>query len=401
MLWQVRALLEDRPGALAALASSCGARNVNVLGLEIFPGVDGRVVDQLVLHTPGGWNAGDVARLCELAGVASPAVTPCSAHALEDQPVRWVRAAGAVAERPDRLEQTLARLLDAQPLDGLSGYEELVLDDGPGPAVRLHRRTPFTDTEVARATELRRIAARAPSPVTDRAVAATRVRGPSTGGQSLSDVWSQGSGAPPGAEQLVLRPGTGADVDAVVALHERCSAETVRRRYHAPVPSVSRRLARALLEPVEGASLVLVHGAEVVGLGVLAGGPDGPELGLMVEDRWQRQGHGSRMMRALALEAAGRGAETVTCVVEPDNDAVLHTIRRAGLRALVSYSDGRTQYKVLVARLAGKGGPRRRPNRPAMGAVTAGLVSLLHQRSDLREVYPPAAALDQAVRGGA
>jgi hypothetical protein len=36
-----------------------------------------------------------------------------------------------------------------------------------------------------------------------------------------------------------------------------------------------------------------------------------------------------------------------------------------------------------------------------MGEVTTPLVALLEGRPELREVYPPAALIDQAVRGGA
>jgi hypothetical protein len=36
-----------------------------------------------------------------------------------------------------------------------------------------------------------------------------------------------------------------------------------------------------------------------------------------------------------------------------------------------------------------------------MGEVTTPLVALLRDRSELREVYPPADFIDQAVRGGA
>ena len=40
MLWRVRTTLPDRPGALAVLAQHCGAAGVNILGLQIFPGVE-------------------------------------------------------------------------------------------------------------------------------------------------------------------------------------------------------------------------------------------------------------------------------------------------------------------------------------------------------------------------
>ena len=49
MLWQVRAVVKDRPGAVAALAASFGAAGVNILALEILPTGGGCVVDELVL----------------------------------------------------------------------------------------------------------------------------------------------------------------------------------------------------------------------------------------------------------------------------------------------------------------------------------------------------------------
>ena len=64
MLWRVRATLPDRPGALAVLATECGTSEVNILGFQVFPGVD-MVTDELVLDTPSGWNADDVAALVE------------------------------------------------------------------------------------------------------------------------------------------------------------------------------------------------------------------------------------------------------------------------------------------------------------------------------------------------
>ena len=391
MLWHVRAVLEDRPGSLAALAASCGDQNVNVLGLEIFPTADGRVVDSLVLHAPGGWQAADVEQLCRLAGAGDPVAFACSPHALEDQPVRWLRAAAAVAAEPARLEPQLARLLAAFPDDGVPGLETLRLEDGPGPAVRLTRAVPFTEAEAARAGELRKVAAEA---LAREAGAAAPAAAPTANPAATP-------GPTAGAGEVVVRTATSADVDAVVAMHERCSAETLQRRYHAPTLRVGRSLALALLEPAGGTSMVLEADGHVVGVGLLAVGPDGPELGLMVEDRWQRQGHGTRLLRALSVEAAERGAVELSCAVLPDNEAVLRTIRRSGLRALVSYADGLTHYKLLVGRLAGRRTPRRRASRPAMGDVTTPLVSLLHERSELREVYRPAAAIDQAVRGGA
>lgn len=405
MLWHVRALLEDRPGALASLAASCGDRLVNILGLQVFPATDGRVVDELVLHTPGGWKDVDVELLCAESGAQNVTVSPCSPHALEDQPVRYMRAAQALHDRPDLLEEQLCALLDAVPSDGSadgSAGSTLELDDDEGPVVRLFRPVAFTDSEVARASELRRLAARTmtalpePLPAAADGAAPTareaRTEGPRATALPLSVATMLGEPA--------LRRGTPADADAVVALHERCSAQTVYRRYHAPLPRVSTRFARSLLQPAGGLSLVLTVAGDVVGLGVLADGSGGPELGLMIEDGWQRRGLGSRLLRALAQEAADRGTETVTCLVQPDNDAVLPTIDRAQLRARVSRIDGLTVYRIPVGRLRQRDGSRRR-GRSAMGELTTPLVALLHGREELREIYPAADLIDQAVRGGA
>lgn len=382
MLWQVRALLDDRPGALAALAARCGEQNVNILALQLFPAVDGRVVDELVLHTPGGWDAARVADLCVLAGVERPVVSECAAQALEDQPVRYLRAARVVSEHPGRLEEQLCRLLEARPAAGHlrgGGRDTLVLEDADGPAVALAREVPFTDAERARASELRRLAA-------GTAEQPSRAHPDPVGHTSP-------------AERLELRRGTTDDAGLLAEMHARCSADTVLRRYHAPMPRLAARLARALLEPVGGTSMVLLSGGELVAHGVLAHGDEGPEVGVVVEDAFQRRGHGTRLLYALAVHAAQQGLTELRCHVLPGDDAVPATIRRAGLRAHVTWSDGLLAYLLPLSGLpVGRGN---RGRKPAMGSVTAGLVDLLNARGELRDICPRADLIDQAVRGGA
>ena len=66
MLWRVRTTLPDRPGSLAVLAQHCGEAGVNILGLQIFPGVDS-VTDELVIRTPEDWGVAEIAELIERA----------------------------------------------------------------------------------------------------------------------------------------------------------------------------------------------------------------------------------------------------------------------------------------------------------------------------------------------
>lgn len=202
----------------------------------------------------------------------------------------------------------------------------------------------------------------------------------------------------PGPAPVRLRHGSVHDVEALRAMHERCSAETLRRRYHVPVPHLSRRLARALLLPTRGLSVVATAEDQVVAIGVLAADSATLELGLLVEDRWQHQGLGTRLLRCLAEHARDQHATHVLCLIQPDNTGVLRTIRRAGFQPDITAEDG-----VLHCDIPLTGAPprTRRRRRSAMGVVTAPLVSLLHERAELRSIYPPADFLDQAVRGGA
>jgi GNAT superfamily N-acetyltransferase len=137
------------------------------------------------------------------------------------------------------------------------------------------------------------------------------------------------------------RPASLDDVPAVLALHDRCSPETLRRRFHAPVSHVPPTLVRQLVAPREGWSVVAEQCGEVVGLGCAAPlSRSTIEVGLLVEDLSQGIGVGTRMLRDLAREAATRGFRTLLCLAEADNESVLPTVRRAGLDGLPTLVDG-------------------------------------------------------------
>lgn len=116
----------------------------------------------------------------------------------------------------------------------------------------------------------------------------------------------------------------------------------------------------------------------------------------MVEDRWQRQGLGTRVLHCLVDQARREGATCVVCLIQPDNTALLSTIRQAGFHPVVTASDGILECEIPLGRADHE--PSR--GRATIGAFTP-LVSLLRERAELREIYPPADVLDNAVRGGA
>lgn len=318
MLWRVRTTLPDRPGALARLAHTCGEHEVNILALQIFPGVEG-VTDELVLSAPRHWEQRDVADLLAGAGGTATSVGTCTEQALVDGPTRFLDAVRRVAHEPDTVALVLARLLDAAPVrdpdappTGRVGDDVLTVRCGDR-IIAVRRTTPFTAAEHARAHAFA-------AAVTEVVVAVDAAGG-------LESV-TAGDG-----QDVVLRVASAADAGAVSALHARSSADTVRRAHGAPLARVDARLARRLLVGGGGA-LVAVSDDRVVGLAAL-GDIDGEacHLTLMVEDAWQRRGLGTRLLAGAAALAAGAGAAELVLRGPAQSPAAVALAFGSGLRA--------------------------------------------------------------------
>jgi RimJ/RimL family protein N-acetyltransferase len=127
-------------------------------------------------------------------------------------------------------------------------------------------------------------------------------------------------------------------------MHDRCSAQSLARRYHAPIPRLSPRVVQYLLAPPGGTSIIAqAAGQLVVGMAVLAPLPDhagAAEVGLLVEDAWQRNGIGSRMLSACTRTAAREGFTQLVAHAQPDNPALVATFARAAMTARIQRQDG-------------------------------------------------------------
>jgi ribosomal protein S18 acetylase RimI-like enzyme len=161
MLWRVRTTLDDRPGALAELTTACGSAGVNILGLQVFPGID-RVTDELVLRTPRDWDLADLADLVERSGGTRVSVLPCTDAALADQPTRYVLATRGILAAPATFPDVVARLFDAE--TDVTGSELETVMDGMDleigdVVVQLRRTAPFTGAEHARGAALAELVA--------------------------------------------------------------------------------------------------------------------------------------------------------------------------------------------------------------------------------------------------
>jgi GNAT superfamily N-acetyltransferase len=334
MLWRARATLDDRPGALAALAEGCGRVGANILALQVFPVADGGVVDEVVLDAPDDWDADRVGDLLGRAGGREVRVTGCTVHVLQDEPTRYLRAATRLLDEPDRLVPYVADLLGCD-TDGWT-------PDGGTPLTRAW--APLTDTEHGRAAALAGLVRRARERAGD-------------GGPS---------GEPP-ASHPVVRLGRVEDAAAACRMHRRCSAESVVRRYGAPLAELRPRAARRMLVPPEGCALVAAAGDEVVAVATLTPDRRGgtAHLSVLVEDAWQHRGLGAALVHRASLVAAAGGAARLassvslassgTLVSETANP-VLATYARAGLRAWVRARDGRVEVSASLGRVeAGTG----------------------------------------------
>lgn len=113
-------------------------------------------------------------------------------------------------------------------------------------------------------------------------------------------------------------------------MFSRLSRESIYRRFHMPYPRVPE-WAVDLFTGVAGArgeGLVATAGDQIVGHAMYARSEDGrfADIGIVVEDEWQRRGIGKLLLSKLAAEAERRGLETFTGVVLGENRPMMRLI---------------------------------------------------------------------------
>ncbi len=292
MLWRVRTTLPDRPGTLALLAEQCGLADVNILGLQIFPGVEA-VTDELVLRTPDDWGPAQIGQLIELAGGRNVVAAPCSEDALADQATLYVQAARAVLERPMTFPEVVGRLFDAdfEPIETGGASDEDVMEMTVGDVeVHVRRAAPFTATEHARGAAMAALVSDVLRRAGDPGIIGTGSNGRRVGGGAA--------------------PAYGVESDSVAA---RIDDVVV---------------GRASLLPEEEPGVVPVS--------------------LGVDPAWQRRGIGTRLLIDAARLAHGRGADEIILTTRSDNQAVLPMVLAAGLRGRIRMAGDQLTVRVAV-----------------------------------------------------
>ncbi|MDQ1012225.1 GNAT superfamily N-acetyltransferase [Streptomyces sp. V4I23] len=345
VLWRMRTTVKDAPGSLAALCTALAHLDVDILTLQTHPLGDG-TVDEFLLRAPAALQAQQLNREIAAAGGTSTWAERADAHDLVDTPTRVLglatRTALDAAELPLALRQLLGRCTihsrpalslsgrptgDMPPVEGVLEETVMHLRDPNGGAITVERPyLPFTPTEFARARALVELDARL-GPRIPRS----------------QDVLT----LPEGNEITVRRADQG-DVEAALAMHERCSDRTLSLRYHGPVGDANRYL-NHLLSPRFGRTLaVQTASGRLVALGHLLWDGDETEVALLVEDEWQRRGIGSELLGRLVALAAEAGCDSVYAVTQSSNTGMVAAMRGLGLPLDYQIEEGTL---VVTARL--------------------------------------------------
>jgi GNAT superfamily N-acetyltransferase len=158
-----------------------------------------------------------------------------------------------------------------------------------------------------------------------------------------------------------------ADAAPLVALVDRCSPDTIYRRFHGAAERPIRRELERIAAPAATHRSWVAVGADgqIHGTATLAWSRGGTvEAAFLVEDAWFRRGVGRALFGALAAEAATAGVTAVLASVQADNDRAVRFMRAMAPSVRPRYVGGaELELTIPVAVLE--------PGRMALTAVAA------------------------------
>jgi GNAT superfamily N-acetyltransferase len=140
----------------------------------------------------------------------------------------------------------------------------------------------------------------------------------------------------PGETAVTIRPIQPDDLQPILEMHRRLSTDSLFLRYLVPyTPTyLPKHLQHICHRPAaQGLGLVALAGAQVVGLGyyvIKPGQPDTAEPALLIEDRFQGQGIGGRMLDQLVTAARAQGVCFFDAFTHSSNRPMRHLLHRRG-----------------------------------------------------------------------
>ena len=130
------------------------------------------------------------------------------------------------------------------------------------------------------------------------------------------------------ASQLHIRTLTPEQLRDLLKMVGRCSSSSLFHRFHGITDGTA--YVRHLVATSGHETLTAWSGARCVGLATLARSARDHELGVLVEDDWQRRGIGTELLTCLVASARARGIDQIVADVLGEDSFVLSALRRVG-----------------------------------------------------------------------
>jgi GNAT superfamily N-acetyltransferase len=157
-------------------------------------------------------------------------------------------------------------------------------------------------------------------------------------------------------ERVLVRPVRLADGEQLAGLHARLSQDSIYRRYFGFKPALSPAEIRRFTGIAEEWRFALVG---VRSTGQLAGvaryegqaGRTDAEIALIIDDALHHLGLGTLLLRRLVDVAVMSGMTSLTAVVLPSNNAMLHLLQALHLPSTSARDSGSIEVTLLLAGL--------------------------------------------------
>ena len=143
---------------------------------------------------------------------------------------------------------------------------------------------------------------------------------------------------------LAVRAPAPGDRAAVIAMHDHCSAHSIRRRWHGPRHDLPEPyLTEALAGLPTHIALLALDGPRVVALAsAVQQDREEWEIGVLVVDAWQRRGVATTLVGALAQRVAARGGRRLSATALQQQAALPAPREQLGPVILITDTDGVT-----------------------------------------------------------
>jgi GNAT superfamily N-acetyltransferase len=178
-------------------------------------------------------------------------------------------------------------------------------------------------------------------------------------GQGLIGTASHSSTSDDRVAGIRVLGATVSNTGAVLAMAGRCSRTTLFHRFHGFTDGVAYFTSLLRDHPDHETHLAWCR-ARCIGVATLAPNAGGTaDLGVVVEDHWQRRGVGTRLVSSLLARAGGSGVRTLHADVLSDDVFLLEALSRIGPLSVVMEREA-----VAVDIEIGGGGPRPQSTTP-------------------------------------